>query len=242
MSLSAARACRLYSPAVYGSSGIRHVDQVMRNALALFRRRLGRSQLHAAIHSDGVTTDNLAVEFFCQLERQRRLPAAGRPQNNHHQRIHARISPPRNCRVRSNSAPWRLTPRLWAAKPRIGVRAGLQRRHQPLGKIQAGFVCQSHHPRIATASNTSPIASFRRAIRVCSALRASSSRSMRYGLITRSTKSLNPVKRCVWTKHQYRRMPLPACHRRLTSTGRFAQIALSTPSRHPIRSEQAGHR
>jgi hypothetical protein len=63
-------------------SGLGDVDQVMRNASAIFARRLRRTNLEIAIHSNRVATDNLAREFLGEMDGERRL-ARGRRSEDH---------------------------------------------------------------------------------------------------------------------------------------------------------------
>jgi hypothetical protein len=57
-----------------------HIDQVVRQPRPLLARGLGRAQVHAAVDSHRVATDNLAAEALAQRERERRLAAPRRPQ------------------------------------------------------------------------------------------------------------------------------------------------------------------
>jgi len=106
-----------------------------------------------------------------------------------------------------------------AAKSPFAV-AHNSRPHQPVGKIQAGFVCQSHHPKIPAATMTNPIlwlavdavdARLLRSLCLRGAL-------FKYGLMIRSVKCKTSYETKLAVTHQYRRMRLGASAVRLTST------------------------
>src|SRR6478752_5623307 len=59
----------------------------MRQPRALFGRGLRRSQIHAAIDGDRITTDNLATKAFAQRQRQRCLAAARRAEQQDDERV-----------------------------------------------------------------------------------------------------------------------------------------------------------
>ena len=57
---------------VPGSEGLgrfSYIEQVVRNAGALRRRWLGGADVEASVDGDGVATDDLAAEFFCERQR-----------------------------------------------------------------------------------------------------------------------------------------------------------------------------
>ena len=64
-----------------------HINEMMPHALPFRTRWFGRPQFHAAIDSNRVATNNLAVESLGQGKRQGRLPAPRRPQHDHHLRL-----------------------------------------------------------------------------------------------------------------------------------------------------------
>ncbi len=90
----------------------------------------GRSNLHRAIYGHRVAVDDFAVELFRQRQRQGRLPARRRPQQNHQQRV---------C-------------------PRTGVSTGCQRRTATIraGKTSCRLPRSSATIRIAAAISSSP--------------------------------------------------------------------------------------
>ena len=65
-----------------GLIGIGDVDEVMRNAGALFGAGLGGAEVHAAIDGNGIATDDFAVEPLGEGERERGLAAAGRAEED----------------------------------------------------------------------------------------------------------------------------------------------------------------
>ena len=146
-----------------------HIDQMMRHARPLFLRRLRRAQLHAAIHGHRVAAHNLAAKPLRQLERKRRLPAARRPEQNHHERF--------SLAMLSSAAQSNHCSISFELKLVLGIRAlttvlrtgTAHSRHHPGGKIHFGLVCSSHHRQIAAARISKPNTWLRRNTRVCSA-------------------------------------------------------------------------
>ena len=72
-----ASAARVFSSGE-GLVGVDDVDEVMRDAGALFGGGLGGAQVHAAVDSDGVAGDDFALEAFGESEREGGFAGAGR--------------------------------------------------------------------------------------------------------------------------------------------------------------------
>ena len=66
---------------------INHIDQMMHHSRPFFGRRFRRPQIHPAIHRHRIAADNLAAKALRQRQRQRRLPAPRRPQQQNNERI-----------------------------------------------------------------------------------------------------------------------------------------------------------
>ena len=137
--LSAARACLLYSPAVNGSSGSATSIKWCRTHARSSRVGFAVPRFHPSIDSHRIAADNFAVEFLRQRQRKRRLPAPCRTEDDDCQRFLSLLA-------------------LSCCEAAVRRARRAQGRHQPVGKIQAGFVCQSHHPKIPPAIITNPIA------------------------------------------------------------------------------------
>ena len=58
-----------------------NIDEVMRDAGALFVRGFGGAEIHTAVDGDGIATDDLAVEAFGEGEREGGFAAAGGSEN-----------------------------------------------------------------------------------------------------------------------------------------------------------------
>ena len=77
-STSAAAAC-WYRPTVAVCGHVEHVELVVRNAATLGGRQFGGADVHAAVELHGVGVDDLAAEPLGDVECQRALAGAGRP-------------------------------------------------------------------------------------------------------------------------------------------------------------------
>ena len=62
-----------------GLGDVEHVELVVRDAAALGDGELGGADVHAAVQLHGVGVDDLAAEAFGDVQGQRRLAGAGRP-------------------------------------------------------------------------------------------------------------------------------------------------------------------
>ena len=82
-----------------------HVDQVMRQPRPLFGGWFGRAQVHAAIDGHRVATDDLAAEALAQLQRKRRLAAAGGAEQQNRRAASASRPTAAIRRPRSHSRP-----------------------------------------------------------------------------------------------------------------------------------------
>ena len=79
-----------YRPACHacvvgGSRGLgwtEHIDQVMRDALALALRCLCRADIESAVELNRIAADDLAVESLREGQSQRTFPRGGRPKDD----------------------------------------------------------------------------------------------------------------------------------------------------------------
>jgi hypothetical protein len=72
------------------SSRIHHIEQMVRNTLALLERGLGRANFKLAIHRDRIAIHDLATKTLGQRQRQSRLPAARWAEHRQQQRLSPR--------------------------------------------------------------------------------------------------------------------------------------------------------
>ena len=67
--------------------GVGDVDEVMRDACALFGRGFGGAKVHAAINGNGIAAGYFTVETFSQGERERRFAATGGAEDQDRERV-----------------------------------------------------------------------------------------------------------------------------------------------------------